>query len=387
MGTKVTELDPVETLQDEDQIYVVQGGESKSATIEQVGRASTETITNGISQVISEQLDEKITYGYSFKNEWPNWAYKMQIASVAYTQNNPLKLPFDSFVYCSGADTEFSTNNKLVINGMEIDMPFVSARTGNGIYLKAGDEIIFRKNNNYGSANCTFEIVPLVNGEYLDGASDKLLVMHKASFLEVSDALRTMNDDTWTQSTGRNKDGSPFPVGIYGTFSSLRTDDTYKLKKINIVENPDDTVGKTLSWVLLDSSNPRLNTQKFSRYALYAPFKVKIVWSNNSTSGMRTDQYLQFSYRYNASATKTIQFWKWSNSTQMFGMTSGKSSAATSEKEDFTGDTGGNSGDYGRYMYVLPNINATNYPIGINDQICNISMYNINSFNQLQSES
>jgi hypothetical protein len=86
----------------------------------------------------------------------------------------------------------------LVVNGMEIDMPFVSAQTGNGIYLKAGDEIIFRKGNNYGSANCTFEIVPLVNGEYLDGASDKLLVMHGASFLEVSDALRTMSDDTWT---------------------------------------------------------------------------------------------------------------------------------------------------------------------------------------------
>jgi hypothetical protein len=54
MGTKVTELDQVETLQDSDQIYVVQGEESKRATVEQVGRATTETVTNEISQVISE---------------------------------------------------------------------------------------------------------------------------------------------------------------------------------------------------------------------------------------------------------------------------------------------------------------------------------------------
>ena len=103
-------------------------------------------------------MDEKITFGYSFKNAWPDWQYKMDVDAAYTNSGTQLVLPFDAFVYTRSD----SATQSVYVNDTQVPsryfMMFGDNNSMGGQYLSAGTSLYTT------GPNARFTIVPLKGG-------------------------------------------------------------------------------------------------------------------------------------------------------------------------------------------------------------------------------
>ena len=278
MRSVVSNAGPAGQLDGGERLYVVQGDNGKSITVNDITRRASGAVSDGMADVGEAVIQDM---QYNFRNGMPDWDRVVIKETNGYGINNVVTFPTDGILYCKFHNT--STNGTSVPMGQfmyinDTRMLSFFDPSVSGIYLSAGTRV------QVAGQTWDWIFVPLIGGTVISDDAHPA-ISGRMSKRDFSEFLTGMFSDhpgdigsALSKVTGNDSEEITVPAGIYGTNSTTLTNNIQAGNfKFAVKRNDETYVGNfgsmydsSNSWLLLN--NNVSEEIEFNRYAIYSPF-------------------------------------------------------------------------------------------------------------------